>query len=181
MVHYPNTLPVDVAAYHENIKTALAELFPEMKTLGCYERIDGLPETPALIFGLTEITPDGEAGTEQVAVAFRWDAYFFVDAVDDAESRRTAFALAARLLAFLKPGARFGVPVDTPRVEGAFPETVSFGGDNAGGWNNAGAFGCVRVSWSQRGFLGENVHEDCPAGTPTLVQGIPDERNGDGA
>ena len=54
MIHYPNTRAVDVAAYHDNIQAALAALFPEMKTLGCYERIEGLPATPALIFGLTE-------------------------------------------------------------------------------------------------------------------------------
>lgn len=172
MLHYPNTQSVDVEAYHENIKTALAELFPEMKTLGYYERIDDLPAVPALIFGLTEITPEADTGTEQVAVAFHWDAYFLADAVDDAHSRKTAFALASRLLAFLKPGTRFGVPVDSPSVEGAFPETISFGGENAGGWNNASAVTCVRVSWTQRGFLGENVHEDCPEGTPIFKEGI---------
>lgn len=177
MIRYPNTSPVDVEAYHENIKTALAELFPEMKTLGYYERVDDLPAVPALIFGLTEITPEPDVGTEQLAVAFHWDAYFFSDAIDDARARRTAFALAARLLAFLKPGERFGVPVDSPKVEGAFPETVSFGGDAAGGWNNASAFSCVRVSWTQRGFLGANVHEDAPAGTPLFKEGIPERKD----
>lgn len=170
--HYPNTRAVDVAAYHDNIAAALAALFPEMKTLGYYERVDDLPAVPALIFGLTEITPEADTGTEQVAVAFHWDAYFFADAVDDAHARKTAFALAARLMAFLKPGERFGVPVDSPRLEGAFPETVSFGGDNAGGWNNASAFSCVRVSWTQRGLLGANVHEDCTAETPLFKEGI---------
>ena len=72
MIHYPNTRAVDVAAYHDNIQAALAALFPEMKTLGCYERIEGLPATPALIFGLTEITPEADTGTEQVAVAFHF-------------------------------------------------------------------------------------------------------------
>lgn len=170
-IHYPNTLPVDVDAYHENIKSALSELFPEMQTLGYYERFDDLPAAPALVFGLTEITPEADVGTEQIAVAFHWDAYFFADAIDDAHSRKTAFALAARLLAFLKPGTRFGVPVDSPLVEGAFPETLSFGGDNAGGWNNASTATVVRVSWTQRGFLGANVHEDCPDGTPIFKEG----------
>lgn len=177
MIRYPNTATVDVDAYHDNIRTALAALFPEAKTVGCYERLDGLPAVPAVVFGLTEITPEPDVGTEQVAVAFHWDAYFFSDAIDDARARRTAFALAARLLAFLKPGERFGVPVDSPKVEGAFPETVSFGGDAAGGWNNASAFSCVRVSWTQRGFLGANVHEDAPAGTPLFKEGIPERKD----
>ncbi len=169
MLYYPNTAPVDVEAYHDNIKTALAELFPEMKTLGYYERIDELPAVPALIFGLTQITPEPDAGTEQAAVAFHWDAYFITDAVDDALARKTAFALASRLLAFLTPGKRFGVPVDSPSVEGAFPETISFGGDNAGGWNNASAVSAVRVSWTQRGFLGTNIHE--PGDVPLFLEG----------
>lgn len=171
-MQYPNTKQTDLRALHNAIAARLKELFPE-SSVAFYERFDDTPPAGSINFGLSQITQTDDIATEQFSATLDWDVFFIGDNLDDAQGLVSAFENAATLLAALSLGERFSSNVSAPRVEGAFVDVISYGGDNAGGANNASATVAVRVSFAHDAILGANVHE---ADTFIFKQGIGDDK-----
>jgi len=159
-MQYPNTKQTDIRELHEKISARLKELFPDATAVAYYERFDDAPTAGTINFGLSQITQADDIATEQFSATLDWDVFFVGDNLDDAQGLVSAFENATTLLSALSLGERFGANVSAPRVEGAFVDVISYGGDNAGGANNASATVVVRVSFSHDAILGANVHEE---------------------
>lgn len=144
---------VNITTLHTAIKAALATQFPGV-TVDYYSRPGDKVKTPAILFELDSIEPDGDdMGTEQLPVILRFNAYAVREFGEKDQNKLLVRLLAANVAAFIR-GHKWSQPVKRAVFEGV--STDQFDGD-------AKNYEVMRIEWTHEAILGADVWADTGA------------------
>lgn len=161
------TTPLDLGALFATIAAEIQAAFPALQTVE-FHRVErkGLV-TPALLLEMAELEaePNQDPGTEQLAVAARFEAYV-VMGFRTPDVRTEVRRFAAAFAAWLRLRRWPGIPTDAAQVIGCYPDNFDPELDQFETW---------RIEWSQVLHLGASVWDnDGTVPTTILTAWSPD-------
>jgi hypothetical protein len=141
--------PVDIAALHAAIKSALAAQFPSA-TVDYYGRPGDKVPTPGILIELDSIdaADPNDVGTEQLEVVLRFNAYAVRSFGERDQNKLAVRTLTAAMMQFIR-GKRWGQPVGAARVIGASPDRIA-----------TGEYEVMRIEFEHEAMLGTDVWID---------------------
>lgn len=154
-----NLPPVDIAALHSAIVTAIGNQFPALELVAVYSRPGERIPTPAVLVQLDSIDANSpsQTGTEQLSVSLRFAAYCVGSYRDGQKlSVRTLTAAVSQFINL----KRWGQPVGAAEFIDARPDKFVDEGNKE--------YEAMRIEWTHEALLGENVWTD-PFDPPTTV------------
>ena len=157
--------PVDIAALHAAIKSALAAQFPTV-TVDYYGRPGDKVATPGILFELESIDAEQppDMGTEQLPVVLRFNAYAVRQFGEKDANKLAVRTLTAAVMSFIR-GKKWGLAIGAARVIGADPARIE-----------TDEYEVMRIEWEHDAILGTDVwidDGDLPTEVNVSEQGNP--------